>query len=83
MQTDSSPRTNISCTLSDLPRQASGILFGTDGGAYENIIFRILGLGFLTAGTINWTQEVSDCLAISRLCSPTDTHKLEQLSIQR
>ncbi len=40
--------------------QASGILFGPEAGNYENIIFRILGLGFLTAGTINWTQEVSD-----------------------
>ena len=38
--------------------QASGILFGPEAGNYENIIFRILGLGFLTAGTMNWTQEV-------------------------
>ncbi len=41
-------------------RQASGVLFGPEAGNYENIIFRILGLGFLTAGTINWTQEVTD-----------------------
>ena len=38
--------------------QASRILFGSDGGAYEFVVARILGLGFLTAGTMNWTQEV-------------------------